>query len=258
MQCRDEWTTEAGQLVVTKKHHLDVLVLVAHMLSRWEFFSTLSDGDKDLFRYALLALRKRWAVPGRHLGAASWRRDDEIATKRWCGHTMVQHDHNGDVAFIHANLIKHIAGSVPLSSPRRLLTPVCRRQFRSGNTWGRTKSLVLPPSPTNISFPLNADHLANANAQGLALLPAPLHIQDRARLERGLSTIFHSSHMGTAYVLCVETRWEGLGEGSWSCPVREPEEGVMGVGLWEEDPVLREWEERFYEVGGKANGVGFR
>lgn len=57
--------------------------------------------------------------------------------------------------------------------------------------------------------------------------------------------------------MCVETRWEGLGEGSWDCPVAEPEEGEMRTERWEEDPVLSGWEERFYEARGRANGIGF-
>lgn len=57
--------------------------------------------------------------------------------------------------------------------------------------------------------------------------------------------------------MCVETRWEGLGEGSWDCPVAEPEEGEMRTERWEEDPVLNGWEERFYEARGRANGIGF-
>lgn len=142
MQCRDEWTTEAGQLLVSKRRHLDMLVLVAHMLSRWEFFFTLSDGDKDLFRYALLALRKRWAVPGRHLGAASWRHDGDLTSKRWCGHTMMQYDHNGVVAFVHANLIKHIAGSVLCS----FATPP------SDTFFAATSDPATPGAALNLSF----------------------------------------------------------------------------------------------------------
>ncbi|KAL8286897.1 hypothetical protein RQP46_003903 [Phenoliferia psychrophenolica] len=117
VQCRDEWTQEAGQLVLSKARHLDVLVLVAHMLSNehWGFFFTLSDGDKDLFRYAFLALRKRWAVPGRQVSTAGWLKDGDIDTNRFCGTTMVQSDLDGAPLFVHANLLKRILGSVFLS-----------------------------------------------------------------------------------------------------------------------------------------------
>lgn len=61
--CRDEWEVEAGQLVIDKKIHLDVLLLSQWMMeeSRFRFWFNFSDGDKDVFRYAMLALRKRYA-----------------------------------------------------------------------------------------------------------------------------------------------------------------------------------------------------
>lgn len=65
VQCRDEWTQEAGIFVINKALHLDVLTMVDYMLKRHEVYYEFSDGDKDLFRFAMLALRKRWAVPGR-------------------------------------------------------------------------------------------------------------------------------------------------------------------------------------------------
>ncbi len=56
------------------------------MLEDWHLWFDLSDGDKDLFRYAFLMLRKRWAVPGRHVASASWRSDDEIRQRKgFCG-----------------------------------------------------------------------------------------------------------------------------------------------------------------------------
>lgn len=56
----------AGIMLIDKSRHLDVLNLVEFMLHNHEEYYNFSDGDKDLFRFAMLALRKRWAVPGRH------------------------------------------------------------------------------------------------------------------------------------------------------------------------------------------------
>lgn len=39
------------------------------MLAHHDTYYMYSDGDKDVFRFAFLALRKRWAVPGRYVGA---------------------------------------------------------------------------------------------------------------------------------------------------------------------------------------------
>jgi alpha 1,2-mannosyltransferase len=69
-----------------------MLLLAEHMLKDWKYWFQISDGDKDVFRYAMLALRKRWALPGRYLGATglSW---DTLTG--YCGHTMLQHDVTG-------------------------------------------------------------------------------------------------------------------------------------------------------------------
>lgn len=66
VQCRDEFSQESGIFIINKGLHLDVLRLVQYMLEHRKYFYKLSMGDKDLFRFAMLALRKRWAVPGRH------------------------------------------------------------------------------------------------------------------------------------------------------------------------------------------------
>lgn len=66
VQCRDEFSQESGIFLIDKNVHLDVLRLVEWMLEHRNYFYKLSMGDKDLFRFAMLALRKRWAVPGRH------------------------------------------------------------------------------------------------------------------------------------------------------------------------------------------------
>jgi hypothetical protein len=71
VRCRDEWEMEAGQIFVDKEFHLDVFLLTRFMLEHHKWFFFFSDGDKDVFRWALLALRKRWGVPGRWVGAAA-------------------------------------------------------------------------------------------------------------------------------------------------------------------------------------------
>ncbi|GAA6052517.1 hypothetical protein JCM3770_003805 [Rhodotorula araucariae] len=224
IQCRDEWTTESGQLLVRKSAHLDALLLVEHMLRDWRFWFRFSDGDKDLFRYAFLALRKRWAVPARHLSSASWRDLDALGPAnraRFAGHSMLQHglaseDGDGRVLFVHANLLKRVLADL-----------------HEGNTFGRTLRLRHPPSrapPSSSSstsskpFLLTADALANVSPlTGLGILlrpttstsmppppPPPWGVRARALLARGLDMRFWDAHWrgGSAYVLAVESRWE--------------------------------------------------
>lgn len=40
-------------------------------LTAFFFPCSFSDGDKDMFRYAMLALRKRWGVPGRYVSVGA-------------------------------------------------------------------------------------------------------------------------------------------------------------------------------------------
>lgn len=122
-QCRDEFEQESGQIVIDKRVHMDALLLVNWMLDDWRFWFKMSDGDKDLFRFAFLALRKRWAVPGRYVGAAAIAYDTMTG---FCGHTMLQHDHLGYPLFVHQNLLKQIPSGIG-----------------RGSTWGRTRQTTL-------------------------------------------------------------------------------------------------------------------
>lgn len=67
----------------------------------------------DRAGYAFLALRKRWAVPGRSISSASWTSETELGEEhqgQFCGHTMVHSDEQGEPLFVHANLLKRIVG----------------------------------------------------------------------------------------------------------------------------------------------------
>ncbi|BGP30434.1 hypothetical protein JCM10296v2_002189 [Rhodotorula toruloides] len=218
IQCRDEFTVEAGQVLVRKSDHLDALLVVEHMLRDWRFWFQFSDGDKDLFRYALLALRKRWAIPARHLSSASWTDQGALGAEhehQFAGHTMVQYGLASEglpvrPLFVHANLLKRVVSNL-----------------ENGNTFGRTLQLRLPlsvnhssPSSGKSQHPdvphvvLSADHLANTSpitgigiAHTAERAAVPEWVRTRAVLERGLSMHFWDGHRGAAYVLAVESEW---------------------------------------------------
>lgn len=122
VQCRDEWEQEAGQIVIDKRRHLDALLLSAYMLEDWEYWYYFSDGDKDVFRFSFLALRKRWGLPGRWVGAAGL--PTGTPSGDFCAHTMLQYDAGGVPAFVHYNLLKQIPSGVG-----------------RGYSWGRTKQV---------------------------------------------------------------------------------------------------------------------
>ncbi|GAA5840711.1 hypothetical protein JCM11251_004188 [Rhodosporidiobolus azoricus] len=276
IQCRDELTTEAGQLLIRKSQHLDALILVAHMLQNWPFWFQFSDGDKDLFRYALLALRKRWAVPSRPLSPASWTDPAAVGEKnrdKFAGHTILQYglaSEEGGIPgrplFVHANLLKRVVANVG-----------------KGSTWGRTLQLRLrrPSSPSGPPHPpgfvLQADHVLNPSPfTGLGSLRTafsplshrhssssfkdegenvPTWVREQNLVTRGVSMHYWDGHRGAAYVLSTEIQWvdelrsfglmsgegkEGEGEGDGEAKG----EGERGV---EEEE--KEQEEKPWEVG---------
>ncbi|KWU45631.1 hypothetical protein RHOSPDRAFT_32939 [Rhodotorula sp. JG-1b] len=212
VQCRDEFTIEAGQVLLRKSDHLDAILLVEYMLQDWEFWFQLSDGDKDLFRYAFLALRKRWAVPARHLSTASWLDKNALGgdkSDRFAGHTMLQYGLASEARgnkprplFVHANLLKRITADL-----------------HNGNTFGRTLQLRLSQTATSATmttdFVFHCDYLANIDPlTGIGLLHSgdtttpPLWVREQALLSRGLETRFFDGHRGFAYVLAIENVWK--------------------------------------------------
>ncbi|TYJ56265.1 hypothetical protein B9479_002950 [Cryptococcus floricola] len=205
VKCRNEWEMETGQMFVDKKRHLDVFLLVQYMLERHDFWFTFSDGDKDIFRWALLALRKRWAIPGRWVGAAAL--PSGTASGDFCAHTMLQHDSWGAPLFVHYNLLKQIPSGVG-----------------RGFSWGRTKQLPLfntwpaTPATARLGEPASkpaddelpglgeedCDMLADAGEDGRARAGAKEMVMRRAARERGVKVKYHG---GWISALCIDLEY---------------------------------------------------
>ncbi|KAM0790329.1 hypothetical protein ACM66B_003214 [Microbotryomycetes sp. NB124-2] len=278
--CRDEWEQEAGQILIDKSRHLDALLLSEWMMdsSRFNFWFNFSDGDKDMFRFAFLALRKRWGLPGRYVGVGALPRNSMTG---FCGHTMLQHDHLGRPLFVHANLLKQIPSGIG-----------------PGYAWGRTRSVRLTPTSNTLppfesrSMPeelidhdVDADMLANAQNDGRAIkfenVPAP--VRRRAVVEKGLRPFFHG---GWVSALCIDVKWEDPRTGDeirWarqaamSAMVKPPSnlddvdvsytvstdgvemkfEDPLSIEEWSVDSRLRDFEKTFFDEGGVLSAVGF-
>ncbi|KAK1926445.1 mannosyltransferase putative-domain-containing protein [Papiliotrema laurentii] len=205
VKCRNEWEMETGQMFIDKKHHLDVFYLIKYMLERHEWWFYFSDGDKDIFRWAMLALRKRWGSPGRWVGAAAL--PSGTASGEFCSHTMLQHDSWGEPLFVHYNLLKQIPSGVG-----------------RGYSWGRTKQLPLfnlfPASPATARLgepeekpvddhlrglgDVDCDMLADADEYGNARSPAKEMIMRRAVRERGVKAKYHG---GWISALCIDLEY---------------------------------------------------
>ncbi len=195
IRCRNEWEMETGQMLIDKRRHLDVFILVRYMLEHHDYFFWFSDGDKDIFRWAMLALRKRWGIPGRWVGAAGF--PSGTASGDFCAHTMLQHDAWGQPLFVHYNLLKQIPSGIG-----------------RGYSWGRTKHMPLfdhnPPTEAQaidgdleeiaraekqsglaVLGDVDCDMLADADDDGHARAPASLEVRRRAARERGVKAKYH-------------------------------------------------------------------
>ncbi|ORY27091.1 mannosyltransferase putative-domain-containing protein [Naematelia encephala] len=249
VKCRNEWEMETGQMFVDKKLHLDVFILIQYMLERHEWWFYFSDGDKDIFRWAMLALRKRWGVPGRWVGAAAL--PSGTASGEFCSHTMLQHDSWGEPLFVHYNLLKQIPSGVG-----------------RGFSWGRTKQLPLfnlwpaTPATARLDEPaikpadddkpglgdVDCDMLADADETGLARRPAKEMIMRRAARERGVKVKYHGGWISalcidleyidprpeerrreTELMIVEEKRWQGQANEAWEKLQREGGEGVADL-----------------------------
>ncbi|KAE8914456.1 hypothetical protein PF005_g13555 [Phytophthora fragariae] len=101
----DMFEQESGQLVVDRKRHAAPLELVRfYALHRPDFFSALRLvwGDKDLFRLAWLKLDVPFTMIQTPPGMAGTVYDAFLRSD-FCGMTMVQHDADGEVLFMHRN-----------------------------------------------------------------------------------------------------------------------------------------------------------
>jgi alpha 1,2-mannosyltransferase len=157
-------------------------------------------------RFAMLALRKRWALPGRYVGGGGLPR--ATMSGDFCAHTMQQYDHAGRPMFIHYNLLKQIPSGVFL-----------------GFTWGRTKQVTAFPSNDrllwntselkrkHVPYPdpvvrrgddVEADMLANADDDGWTIYPGSDEVRRRAALERGIRPFFHG---GGDTAFCIDMKW---------------------------------------------------
>ncbi|KAK1933831.1 hypothetical protein P3T76_011591 [Phytophthora citrophthora] len=101
----DMFEQESGQLMVDRRRHAAPLELVKfYALHRPDLFSSLRLvwGDKDLFRLAWLKLGLPFTMIQTPPGMAG-RIYDTLLRSDFCGMTMVQHDAEGEILFMHRN-----------------------------------------------------------------------------------------------------------------------------------------------------------
>ncbi|GMK59829.1 hypothetical protein CspeluHIS016_0900460 [Cutaneotrichosporon spelunceum] len=253
LKCRNEWEAESGQLLLDKARHADVLALARYMLTQHAKYFTFSDGDKDMLRWSLLMLRKRWAVPGRYVAAAGFPEDTATG---FCAHSMVQHDAWGSPFTVHWNLLKkHHRASV------------------RGHTWGRSVRMPLfdaPPTPATARLKggadglgeggadgrgdVDCDMLADADEEGYARAPAHDDVMRRAIREQGVHSYWHGG-VGTPFCLGLaysDIRPAWRQEAAADEAAREADEvqpdwsSPLEVVDWADDAHLKDFEENLY------------
>lgn len=156
----------------------------------------------------MLALRKRWAVPGRWVGAAAF--PSGTASGEFCSHTMLQHDSWGEPLFVHYNLLKQIPSGIG-----------------RGFSWGRTKQMPLfntfpaTPATARLGEPeekpedddrpglgdVDCDMLADADEYGVARAPAKEMIMRRAARERGIKAKYHGGWISALWWVYIWARY---------------------------------------------------
>ncbi|KWU42940.1 hypothetical protein RHOSPDRAFT_20358, partial [Rhodotorula sp. JG-1b] len=244
--CRDEWEMEAGQILIDKARHLDALLLAEWMMDRERFSYWFKWGDKDMFRFAFLALRKRWAVPGRYVSVGALPRD---TMSGFCGLTMLQNDHLGRPMFVHYNLLKQVTSGVG-----RGAFPSCT-----------VRSLHPKLDPLR-DDDVDCDMLANAGNDGYSIERVGRdergwRTRRRAVWEKGiravrfpgfLSSLGISPEKADSRLSACRASME-VGSGASLFDANE----VLEVVQWADDPRLRDFEEAFFDEGGVVNGQGF-
>uniref|UniRef100_A0AAV1TY88 Nucleotide-diphospho-sugar transferase n=1 Tax=Peronospora matthiolae TaxID=2874970 RepID=A0AAV1TY88_9STRA len=101
MQYVDMFEQESGQLLIDRRRHAAAMELVHFYASHTpDLFKHLDLlwGDKDLFRFAWIELNAPFFMVQTLPAVAG-----KLVNESFCGMTMVQHDFNGNVLFIHRN-----------------------------------------------------------------------------------------------------------------------------------------------------------
>ena len=112
------------------------------------FYYSLLNGDKDTFRFSWRAAQTPFKmVPfwPAAVGSANYEYDDKV-NHSFCGHTMVQHDFEGNIAFLHHNNL-HVEHLLPVGDNFALI-----QQAHSGDAAGGDRHYRAAPLPSMLEL----------------------------------------------------------------------------------------------------------
>ncbi|KAL4092647.1 hypothetical protein PRIC1_011638 [Phytophthora ramorum] len=151
MESVDMFEQESGQLVVDRRRHAAPLELVQFFaFHRPDFFSLLklAWGDKDLFRFAWLKLDVPFFMVQTPPGMAGM----VVNGSEFCGMTMVQHDADGEVLFLHRNHQKLTGSSKAKAQPDSYPDPAIWTHLLRYRKDSNPKDYAVQPFWADLSF----------------------------------------------------------------------------------------------------------
>eukprot|EP00644_Phytophthora_capsici_P008832 jgi/Phyca11/101864/e_gw1.6.202.1 len=152
----DMFEQESGQLLIDRRKHAAAMKLVFfYMFHRPNYFDKLkvAHGDKDLFRLSWLKLNVTF-----HMVEAPPAVAGKVLDGLFCGMTMVQHDLDGNVLFLHRNQFKltgKLAGLKKREAPEvdGLPDPVIWTHLLSFNSSFGTDQYIIDTYRAHPAFP---------------------------------------------------------------------------------------------------------
>jgi len=98
----DSIEQESGQILINKEKCWKEINLCMYFNINKEHYYSMLLGDKDTFKFAWIALRSPYYMIPTHVGGCGFSEPDT----GFHGLTMVQHDFNGNILFLHRNWMK--------------------------------------------------------------------------------------------------------------------------------------------------------
>jgi len=104
VECNDYQVPEqeSGQILVNKEKCWKELNLCLYFNLNNNVYHKFLYGDKDTFKFAWSALKTPYFMIQKSPGICGYHDDDGL----FLGHTIVQHDPDGEILFLHRNLLK--------------------------------------------------------------------------------------------------------------------------------------------------------
>jgi alpha 1,2-mannosyltransferase len=94
---------DSGQMLIDKSRSWAQLQLCVHLNAKGDEYYKFLYGDKDTFRFSWLALKKEYFMIEHAVGTCGYINKEDNSFN---GVTMVQRDREGEIIFLHRNLLK--------------------------------------------------------------------------------------------------------------------------------------------------------